>query len=517
MPRNVGEQMPLNYSGEILQREFEAMSDQINKIEGMSEGGLNKLRQNLAEIADEVNANTTDRKQQNVGEQSPMPIVDSDTLTVLKFKLLPLVHTYCKPIEVIKYPHVGGYQFFASPQRDFEPLIESTNLDLSGTAESAHATDLVVSASFSPVPGLGTSYKDLPFWSDMDLAGKTIRNVTQSTEGTITTWVHTDPLRCGGTGVAWAAADKYVIYNVPRPRNLIGQGALPFAFKVISAGFNLTNQKWDGKSYFVKVRTFSRGLPRSRRYGQYVQQGSLPLDAGLPAPTVTASPFFYLNHILVKWSPNWDYLGQGFNELDHWKVYRTLANDTALCDDETYVIDEGAGGILGGRFRDHGYNVTTHPNGPQPDVTYYYWVRAFDSDGNGGALSVSDNAVLGIAANPVIDSITEESTTNWFGLKNYDVVWTCAGGAEGYKIRKQRKLNGVYGLWSLPIIVNHMTDQGLLGGEDKQIHTLQGLVVGQTWKVGIQAIQNWQILGLNSSWVTQDFTVADSASPDPPT
>lgn len=517
MPRNVGEQMPLAYNGEIIQREFEAMAEQINKIEGMSEKGINKLQQNLVDMAEEINANTTDRKQQNAGEASPMPLIDSDTLTVIKFKPIPIVHTHCKPIEVIKYPHVGGYQFFASPERDFVPLIESSHVDLTGTAESAHATDLVVSASVSPVPGLGTSYKDLPFWSDMDLNGKTIRNVTQSTEGTITTWISSDPLRCAGTGIAWAADDKFVIYNVPRPRNLIGQGALPFAFKIISAGFALLNPKWDGKSYFVKARTFSRGLPRSRRYGQFVQNGSLPLESGLPAPTVTASPHYYMNHITVNWAPNWDYLGQGFNELGFWKVYRTTANSTALCDDDTYVQIEGRGGILGGRFVDHGYDATRYPAGPEPGVTYYYWVRAMDKDGNNGALSVSDNAVLGIAADPVIDSITEESTNNWFGTKNYDVVWTCAGGAEGYKVKRQRKLNGVYGLWTPPIIVNHMTDQGLIGGEDKQIHTFHNLRVGNTYKIGIQAIQNWQILGLNSNWVTQDVTIGDSAAPDAPT
>lgn len=513
----MGEHIPQEYSGEIFQREFEAISNQLNSVESMAEKGLDGVRKNMADMAEMLEAQGQDLAAQREGEQSVIPLIDSDTLTVTKFIPIPIVFTMCKPIEVMKYPYVAGFQFFASQEADFEPLVQSSYVDLTGTAESLHAADLLVSAVTSPVPGLGTSYKDMPFWSDMSLAGKTILNVTQGTEGTITSWSHTDPLRCVGTGIAWAADDQYLIQNVPRPRNLIGQGPLPFALKIISAGFNATNKFWDGKSYFVKVRAYSRGLPRSRRYGQFTYKGSLPLESGLPGPTITASPFFYLNHILVKWSPNWAYAGQGLNELDYWKVYRTLANSTALCDDDTWVIDEGAGGILGGRFRDHGYNVTTHPNGPQPDVTYYYWVRGFDKDGNKGALSVSDSAKLGIASNPVIDSITEESTTNWFGNKNYDVVWTCVGGAEGYKLRKQRKLNGVYGLWSLPVLVNHMTDQGLLGGEDKQIHTLQNLKVGQTYKVGIQAVQNWQILGLNSTWVTQDFTVGDSASPDPPT
>lgn len=518
MPEHTGEIMPFEYDGTILQRELESMSDRLNKIEGMSSEGMNALRQDITDMQGELGETSEALRQQNAGQQSVLPVVDSDTLTVIKFLPIPIVYTQCKPIEVIKYPHVGGYQFFASPELNFTPLTESSLVNLEGTCESSHATDLYVSASVSPIPSLGAAYKNMPFWSDMDLNGKKIQNLTTGATGSITTWVNTQPLRCQGTGISWTAGDQYRIYDVPRPRNLIGQGPLPFAIKIISAGFNLTNPGWDGKSYFVKVRTLSRGLPRSRRYGQFVQQGSLPLDSGLPAPTITASPFFYLNHILVKWTSNWDYVGQGLNELDHWKVYRTTANDTALCDDETYVVDDGGNGLaLGGRFRDHGYNATTHPNGPEPNVTYYYWVRAFDKDGNKGALSVSDNAVLGIAADPVIDSIVEESTNNWFGTKNYDVVWTCAGGAEGYKVKRQRKLNGVYGLWTPPIIVNHMTDQGLIGGEDKQIHTFHNLRVGNTYKIGIQAIQNWQILGLNSNWVTQDVTIGDSAPPDAPT
>jgi len=504
--------MPKDYDNVVVQRSLESIGEQLTKVETKSDKGLQALINQLASMQEELSSQGMSLRQQQEGNQSVLPIVDTADLHAEKFILLPLVFTWTKPIELMKYPHVGGFQFFASPQKDFEPLIESSNVSISGTCESSHATILYVSASLSSVPSLTTAYKDMPWWSDMDLVGKGIKNLTTGVTATITAWVHTSPLQCT-TGIAWTAGDEYTIYEVPRPRNLIGQGPLPFAFKIVSAGFNLTNQGWDGKSYYVKCRTYSRGLPRSRRYGQFTQVGTTSIDANLPAASITASPFYIANYIYVKWTPNWAYLAQGIFEFDHWKLYRTTANSTALCDDDTYVMDDN---IKVKFFTDWGYS-TLHPNGPEPDITYYYWVRAIDKDGNPGALSVSDSAKLGIAADPIIDSITEESTTNWFGMKNYDVVWTCAGGAEGYKVRKQKKLNGTYGLWSLPVTVNHMTDQGLIGGEDKQIHTLQNLIMGTTWKVGIQAVQNWAILGQNSNWVTQDFTVADTVSPDPPT
>jgi hypothetical protein len=113
--------------------------------------------------------------------------------------------------------------------------------------------------------------------------------------------------------------------------------------------------------------------------------------------------------------------------------------------------------------------------------------------------------------------VTEESSRGFGFTKDYVVEWTCPGSAEGYKIKWRRKLNGTYGLYTMPIIVNHTTEFGQDGGEDIQKFTMRALWVNNTYTVAIQAIQNWQILGLNSNWVTQDFDVGDSAAPGPPT
>lgn len=504
------DKMPATYDGEALQRTLEDIYGQINGVEDWTSSLVDDLNKRLSEYGEELALNSNYVDEATAGDQAVMPIPTG--LETYKLVNIPFVYAKCNPIEVMKYPHVGGFQFFMSPEPDFEPMVESGYQDLTGCADATHATILTVSASLN-TEYLATGYYDLRFFADMNLVGKSIINTTTGDTGSISAWSHTAPLSLT-TDIAWNDGDGYRILEVPRPKNLVGQGPLAWAFKIVSPTLSSLNKYWDNKTFYCKARCYGRGLPRTRRYGGFcTAESTSDIDSGLAAPTVTANPYFYLNYIFVRWTR-----GDGpiyhFWNFDHWKLYRTTANSTALCDDDTYVLQDN---LKFKQFYDWGYDATKYPDGPEPGVTYYYWVRGYDKDGNGGDLSASDNALLGQASDPVISSITEESTTGFGFTKNYDFVWTCAGGAESYQVKIRRKLNGTYGFYSTPVIVPHTTEYGQDGGEDIQKFTFHGLWVGSTYTFAVRACNNWNITGLNSNWVTQDQAIGDSVAPDAPT
>jgi hypothetical protein len=506
------EMMPALYDQVTLQRGLEEFCQQIDGLESSVDGKLTSLNKRLLEVAEEAGDATKYINEQNNGLEAIMPTPTG--VVTYKIVNIPFVWAFCKAVEIMKYPYVGGYQFFMSPEPNFTPMVESGYCDISGCAAATHLTVLTISATTNTLDLFATGYTDLRFWSDMSLVGKGIVNTTTGATGSISAWSAAVPLNCT-TNIAWTIGDGYKILGVARPKNLVGQGPFPIAFKLISPSFSLANPLWDNKSYYCSVRYYSMGFPRNRKYGPVTTAVSTTnQDSDLSAPTVEANPFYYLNYVLVKWTRG-DGAIYHWSNFSHWKVYRTTAAGTALCDDDTYMV---ADNVKINFFYDWGYDSVKHPNGPEPDKTYYYWVRAYDRDGNGGDLGGPDTALLGKAADPIIDGVTEEATNGFGFTKNYTMKWKVVGGAEQFWVKHRLKLNGTYGSYSLPVLVPYTTALGDDGaGNYWQYHTFQNLLVTKTYTFAVQAINHAMIAGLNSNWVTTDVAVGDSLSPDAPT
>lgn len=496
--KNPLEKIPPEYSQEILTRlnediykHLQSGSDELDNFSGDTNKRLRKVEDKIASIEQKNN-------QDSVKRSSGIPIPSN--LNVVKLNALPIVVSWCDPIDIIKYPTVEGVQFFGSVEKNFKPLIQSAILTYTGTCGQTHATNMVVTATENSK--FLNTYTDLPFFADMNLDSGTvaITNTTQDTTGTITDWSALDALTLS-TSISWTDGDNYR-FEISRPCNMIGQGPLPFAIHFMPWDTHRgANPQYDGESFYAKARSYGRN-----GYSAFTCASSTDEAGELGAPTVTATPVFISNEIHVTWTMGVDFIDWLF-ELQTYKVYRTTANTTALISDDTYLVHSGKFGF---------YVDKVAEGNIEENKTYYYWVKPVAKDGTSWPAG-SDNAKLGIPNDPVIYEGVEEGTTGFLIFKNWTIRWTCTDGCEGFWVRHQLKTNGTYLPWSLPIYIPYSTDNGLHGGDYIQEFTYLALLINETYKFGVTATNNALLPTMNSNEDTQDYTITDSGSPDPPT
>lgn len=500
------EHIPEEYDQEVMTRALEDVYRRLNQLSREGGSGLAEALKSMSALSDRLNDAESAIRKNDIGTSAtPPPITGLETY---KIPLLPIVVAWCKPINPIKHKELGGYQFFASMVHNFEALEESGLVTFTGTAYSTHATNLVVCATASTRLHKTTADTNMQFFAFMSAGNsKTIRNVTTDTEGTTQSWSKNTP-KTLVTDIAWNAGDTYE-FETWVPKNLVHQGPLPYAVFYISNWVG--NPGWDKETVYVKARTYTRGR---RSYSKFDSASTTGNDGEtLGAPTVTAKPIFWNGNVRVSWT-----IGIGWkdwwDELDHYSLYRTTANDTAMLTDSNIIYS--------GRKLVHidvGYDATNNPDGPVQGKTYYYWCVCVNKEGENGTFSSADPASLTVGGTVTIYSDDEEETKSFFNVKNWNIYWYDDGDSEGYWVRLRRDLGGgSYGLWSAPIYVRFTTDNGThASGYYIQKYTFHNLQVGQDYQAAVKATNNPFVPDLGGSWVTHDFTVTDSASPSTPT
>lgn len=435
----------------------------------------------------------------------PQPPQD---LKVYKLPLLPICVAWCKPVNPLKHKNHAGFQFFANLMYNFTPLEESGIITITGTAYSTHATDLVVCATGSDKLYKAGTNRNLQFFTEYSPGNsKKITNTTTGATGLTTAWLAATP-KTLATNIAWNAGDGFSMQTWA-PKNIVGQGPLPFAVFFIDNWVG--NPGWDKETVYVKARSYTR----LRRSYSFFVSASTTGNAGetLDAPTVRATPIFWNGNIRVTWTRGTTFKDY-FDELDHYDLYRTTANDTAQLTTSAIVY---SGKLFS--YTDIGYDVTNAPNGPEQDKTYWYWVVCVNKEGNNGTFSAPDSATLAKGGTVTIYDGLEEETKSFFNVKNWTICWYDDGESEGYWLRWRRDLGGgSYGVYSVPIYVRHTTDYGLHGsGYYIQKYTFHALQIGQDYEFSVQATNNLLVPNLGGGWTTQTYTITDSGIPNTPT
>ena len=512
------DQLPAEYNRELMTRQMEDIYAALGQFDDV-DGEISSILEEIEGMKNEVTQLSNAAAANKVMEETVMP--EPVNLTITKYRKIPIIFVRCKHLEIVKYPFVRGFQFFVSQQHDFSPTTESGEVTLVGTHSGtpglvlSHTADLTQSV----LPRLTNYYTNLPFWVDMHLhnpvLGYTakVTNVTQNTSGEVTAWEGILTPWNMTTDIAWANGDSYQI-KTKMKHNLIHQGPLPFAVYLLKPNQTWPfNRKWDTVSYYAKARTYGIGGPRSGRFSDYVCASTtttddFELDMSGVTPAINNADDTYGNNV------NWDPYLDVDDTLSHYRVYRTTANDSNLITTDTYLI---ADNVNDPNYVDAGYDAVTNPNGAQPCITYYYWIRPVDINGNIGDNSTSISGHILIAADPSIYSGVEELDRGWGRRKSWIVYWTCAGDAMGYFVRYRLKTNGGYGIWTVPVYIPHTTEFGQSGGEDIQSYTFHSLIAGRTYTFAVKATWNPMISGVSSNWVTQDYTINNTSVPAAPT
>lgn len=494
------------YDQSTVTRFAEDVYSKLGQVSRDTGVGLQQILAAISHVNDvAVEANNIARN--GLPEDAAQPEPPED-LEVYKVPFLPVCIAWCKPVNPLKYRNHAGFQFFASLIHNFTPLEESGIITLTGTAYSTHATNLVVCATGSSKLYKATGDTNLQFFTEISPGNsKEITNTTTGDTGLTTAWSAATP-KTLSTNIAWNAGDGYSLQTWA-PKNLVGQGPLPFAVFFIDNWVG--NPGWDKESVYVKARTYTK-LRRS--YSFFASASTTGNDGEtLDAPTVTATPIFWNGNINVTWTRGTT-LKDYFDELDHYDLYRTTANDTALLT-EPNIIYSG----IKLSYIDVGYDATNAPNGPEQGVTYWYWVVCVNKEGDNGTFSTPDAATLDKGGTVTIYDGLEEETKSFFNVKNWTIYWYDDGESEGYWIRWRRDLGGgSFGVYSIPIYLRHTEEYGLHGsGYYIQKHTFSNLQVGEDYEFSVQATNNPLVPSLSGSWATQSYTITDSGIPDTPT
>jgi hypothetical protein len=336
---------------------------------------------------------------------------------------------------------------------------------------------------------------------------KPITNLTTGATGSTTLW--NAPLaRQVTTDIAWNAGDTYSIQTW-MPKNLGGQGPLPFAVFYIQNWVG--NPLWDKESFYVKARTYTR---KKRSYS-FFQTASTTGNDGetLAAPVVTAKPIFWNGNIKVTWTKGTT-AKDWFDELDHYDLYRTTANDTAMLDLD-HIIWSGKGFL--NLYIDTGYDATNSPDGPESDKQYWYWVVCVNKEGDNGTFSAPDSATLGTGGTVTIYDGSEDESLSFGWGKDWNIYWYDDGDSEGYWVRARKVIGAGYGLYTLPFYVKFTTENGTHGsGYYIQTHKFNNLQSGETYEFSVQATNNPLKADLGGGWTTQEYSMTDSGAPDAP-
>lgn len=504
------EKMPKEWNQDVVQRAVEDIYGNLGDITDVVERQAEFFEEALAGLNTDVQGVQSAIQRQYGGQQGPMD--KPKNLQIRKIPLVPVVVMWCNPIAIIKFPYIAGFQFFASPEEGFTALDDCAVITYTGACTvSAAGNNLVDTSSVSKSSFLGsTKYTGIPFWSDMDLVDNSvsITNITKGETGTVTGWSKGSPwqITCPLSGGAnWASGDKYS-FACPRNKNMIGQGPLPFAVKIIPLN-GLADNKWDRQEYFGKARFFGRGKPEHRKTGALACASTTGFgDLELDAPTNVAVAASEQNYwFQVTWDAGHDPT-DGFQE---YKVYRTTANDTNLLTDDTYLVQKG---IQDEQYTDHGYDATTHPNGPCAGATYWYWVRTVDNGGSQTDFDSPDSDSLVVPNGPTFLSGTAAESQGYGNLMSWLVKWKAVGGALGYHIKY--KITG--GDYSPETYVAHTTLFGQDAGDDIQQYTIDGLEAGRGYTFAIQSLNNLTVTAVQSSYVEQAYTVSNANTPLPP-
>jgi len=501
------EQMGAEYNQETMTRFAEDVQSKLNKISKDTGVGIGQMLKLMAGQKDSF-----DQLQQRIDQgpaEDAAPCPQPEDLECYKIPFLPIVIAWCKPFNVIKYPNLGGFQFFASLVHNFIPLEESAEVTFTGTAASTHATILTVCATASSRRYKVAGSTNLQFFSEMSAGNsKVISNTTTDVTGATVSWAAATPKNLV-TDIAWNAGDSYSL-TTWMPKNLIGQGPLPFAVFFIPNWVG--NPGWDKESVYVKARTYTR---RKRSYS-FFQTASTTGNDGetLDAPVVTATPIFWNGNIKITWTKGTT-TKDWFDELDHYDLYRTPNNDTAELT-EPNVIWSGKG--LLNVYTDIGYDATDSPGGPVSGTTYYYWVVCVNKEGDNGTFSSPDTATLATGGTVTIYDGAEDETLSFGWGKDWNIYWYDDGDSEGYWVRCRKVIGAGFGLYTIPIYVKHTTANGQHGsGYYIQTHKFEGLQSAETYEFSVQATNNPLKSDLSGSWVTQEYTMTDSGIPDAPT
>ncbi len=505
------EKMPPQYDQEIVTRTMEDVYSKIGSLDAVVDAGMDDVYKEMGNTNDRVSSLEGVNTQDKFASHPPMPVPTN----VAVLKILPGVFIItCDSIDIIQYPLLEGFQFFASREKGFTPLMETGVSTVTGIHDGGDSNTVLTATAVLTDLSL-TNYIDLPFWSDMNLNTQNaiITNTTDSSSATMggSAWNKDVPLKittpalAGGDDDTWQDGDGFS-FKVPRISNLVGQGPLPFAVYLAPLLSGLYDPGWDAKSLYAKVRTYGKG-----RYSSLAGADTSGGDGDtLNAPVVSAIPRLLLGHIEVSWTHTYPLFGE--DNISKWKVYRTLTQDAP--EDDTNIVYETTNKFAGSLF--FPFKDTNFSYNQQ----YYYWVRAVNGDGKEGNLGGPDGALMGKPQ--VAEIYNNEASGNPLGIwQNWKFQWVVPDGAEGSFIKLTTIgshfpgdiLLGIGTLW-----IPQMTDKGTYNGEDIQefITGFPSPVTGETYVFEVQPSNSIIFWEMRSEIMSVEFTVTTIGNPDSP-
>ena len=106
------EQMPQEYDGEVMTRSIEDIYRRLHTVSKEGSAGLADALGSVGRVQEQMNG-MAESMARGDPKDAAVPPAPAD-LDAYKIPFLPLCIAWCKPIDVLKYPNVGGFQFFAS-------------------------------------------------------------------------------------------------------------------------------------------------------------------------------------------------------------------------------------------------------------------------------------------------------------------------------------------------------------------------------------------------------------------
>ena len=114
------EKMPVKYDRSIIQREIENIHQELGDAKSVQNARLDTIENTVdGMIAEDAIVGEGVR-----GNHAPLPVPTN--IAVGQVPLTNIFIITCDPIDIAKHPNVQGYQFFASTEKDFSPLVEAT-------------------------------------------------------------------------------------------------------------------------------------------------------------------------------------------------------------------------------------------------------------------------------------------------------------------------------------------------------------------------------------------------------
>lgn len=222
---------------------------------------------------------------------------------------------------------------------------------------------------------------------------------------------------------------------------------------------------------------------------------------------IKARPAYWMRTIVVKWTTMNEPL-----RMDYYRLFRKAGSAPTPTEKANYNTTSPHFLKDTGRWAYHTDHLTGTSKGLkdwgneiEADITYYYWVWAFDKSGRASATALGPNSArYGDPEKPIIlgEGTTQVHERNKWWC-DYKLQWVCSGGCEYYIV--QRKLSNL-SIWGPQFMVEHNSEQ------ETQEHTFDNLLCGKEYDFRIKAV-NVPIVFVSDWSDVKSYTTEEDTTP----